>query len=75
MIAHQSRTALGVALLLAGVTVGAPVASAAGLRHAPASHQFVWSNAQLRESYMTTALQSSAAQAQMNDRFADLHME
>ena len=76
MTAYQSRrAALGFALLLAGMTVGAPVASAADPRHEPASHQFVWQNTQLRGLYLTTAHHSSAAQAQMNDPFAALHME
>ena len=76
MRAHPSRrTALTLmAMLLAGMTFGAPVALAAAPSHAPARH-LVWPHAQSYVAVRATLPHAPAVQSPTDDPFATIHME
>jgi hypothetical protein len=87
MIVHQSRrTALTLsALLIAGMTLGAPAAMAAGAPHAriphhvllqaPITSHIVRPGLEIQQTDRAFAPRFPAAQSRSSDPFADLHFE
>ena len=77
MIARQSqRLALALAaLLVAGVSLDAPVAFAASPQHAPVANRFVVPKEQLHEVYRFVVPHSLEAPSQIDNPFADTHQE
>ena len=63
------------ALLLAGMTLGAPIASAASPQHAPVAERFVLPKAQSHEVYQVVAPRFLEAPSQIENAFADMHQE
>jgi hypothetical protein len=76
MTSHQSRrTALTLtALLLAGMTLGAPMALAANPLHAP-PRCFVWLHVQPHGTVRAMVPHAPAVQPHTDDPFASLHFE
>jgi hypothetical protein len=76
MTSHQSRrTALTLtALLLAGMTLGAPVALAATPSHTPPRHS-AWQNELTRGTTGATAPHFPVVESHVDDSFAPLHQE
>ena len=72
---HQKRAAFTLtAVLLAGMTLGAPVALAATPRHA-LPHRSVWLYVQPHETIGATVPHSPVMQSHMADPFETLHQE
>jgi hypothetical protein len=72
---HHRRAAFTfTALLLAGMTLGAPMALAATPRHAPPPRS-VWLYAQPYGTVRATAPHFSVTESHMADPFANLHQE
>jgi hypothetical protein len=63
------------ALLLAGMTLGAPVASAASLPQAPVAHRLVLPKAQFHEVYQVAVPYSPDVPSQIDNPLADMHQE
>jgi hypothetical protein len=77
MTAHHTRRAATAfaAVLVAGMTFGAPAASAASHPHMPVANHVVLPKEQVHEVYRFVAPQSLEAPAHMDTLFAGLHEE
>jgi hypothetical protein len=75
MTTHHHRALTFTALLLAGMTLGAPVASAASHPHTPVASRLVLPKAQFHDMYQVVASHSLEMPSQIGNSFEDLHQE